>query len=110
MNSRFYGIQDIRSVCLSSQVLQLEDVRGQVVGQDGSRGISGGQRKRVNLGLELVAAPALLLLGELCNSAHHSCKVAPDETSSSTLGLELVPTPALLLLGEPVDTMLNPLL
>jgi ABC-type lipopolysaccharide export system ATPase subunit len=45
------------------QVLQLEDVRRQVVGDSGTRGISGGQRKRVNLGLELVAAPALLLLG-----------------------------------------------
>ena len=53
------------SRCAGAQVLQLEDVRGQVVGDGGARGISGGQRKRVNLGLELVAAPALLLLGAL---------------------------------------------
>ena len=51
------------SRCAGPQVLQLEDVRRQVVGDGGARGISGGQRKRVNLGLELVAAPALLLLG-----------------------------------------------
>ena len=49
----------------SPQVLQLEDVRRQVVGDGGARGISGGQRKRVNLGLELVTTPALLLLGAL---------------------------------------------
>lgn len=46
-----------------AQVLQLEDVRGQLVGDGEARGISGGQRKRVNLGVELVAEPALLLLG-----------------------------------------------
>jgi ABC-type multidrug transport system ATPase subunit len=52
-------------------VLQLEEVRGQVVGAGGARGISGGQRKRVNLGLELVAAPALLLLGGRSTSIAH---------------------------------------
>ena len=57
------GHDTVRPFVQCWQVLQLEDVRRQLVGDGGARGISGGQRKRVNLGLELVAAPALLLLG-----------------------------------------------
>ncbi|PSC68046.1 ABC transporter G family member 28-like [Micractinium conductrix] len=45
-------------------VLQLEDVRDELVGDEESRGISGGQKKRVNVGLELVADPLLLFLDE----------------------------------------------
>ena len=46
------------------QVLQLEDIRNETIGDEDVRGISGGQRKRVNVGLELVADPALLFLDE----------------------------------------------
>ncbi|KAL4449383.1 hypothetical protein ABPG77_007027 [Micractinium sp. CCAP 211/92] len=45
-------------------VLQLEDVRDELVGDEETRGISGGQKKRVNVGLELVADPSLLFLDE----------------------------------------------
>lgn len=34
------------------------------MGDEATRGVSGGQRKRVNIGLELVADPLLLLLDE----------------------------------------------
>ncbi len=44
------------------QTLQLEDVRHELIGNEETRGISGGQRKRVNVGLELVADPSLLFL------------------------------------------------
>ncbi len=50
--------------CCAWQVLQLEDVRNEKIGDEDVRGISGGQRKRVNVGLELVSDPALLFLDE----------------------------------------------
>lgn len=44
--------------------LGLQSVRNSLVGTVENRGISGGQRKRVNVGLELVMEPSLLILDE----------------------------------------------
>ncbi|KAK1357427.1 ABC transporter domain-containing protein [Heracleum sosnowskyi] len=44
--------------------LGLQNVRGSIVGTVEKRGISGGQRKRVNVGLEMVMEPSLLILDE----------------------------------------------
>jgi ABC-type multidrug transport system ATPase subunit len=44
--------------------LELSGVRHQQVGDAERRGISGGERKRVNIGMELVANPSVLLLDE----------------------------------------------
>jgi len=44
--------------------LGLQDVRDSLVGTVEKRGISGGQRKRVNVGLEMVMEPSLLFLDE----------------------------------------------
>ena len=49
---------------LPIQVLLLEGVRHEIVGDADARGVSGGQRKRVNIGIELVTDPALLFLDE----------------------------------------------
>ncbi|KAK6156349.1 hypothetical protein DH2020_010597 [Rehmannia glutinosa] len=46
------------------QSLGLQPVRDSLVGTVEKRGISGGQRKRVNVGLELVMEPSLLFLDE----------------------------------------------
>ena len=42
------------------KVLGLDKVRNCLVGDAEKRGVSGGQRKRVNIGVELVAPPAVL--------------------------------------------------
>jgi ABC-type glutathione transport system ATPase component len=44
--------------------LELEKVKNSVVGNEEHRGISGGERKRVSIGLELIAAPPVLILDE----------------------------------------------
>jgi len=44
--------------------LELEHVKDSLVGNTDVRGISGGQRKRVNIGVELMAQPQLLFLDE----------------------------------------------
>lgn len=46
------------------QLLDLKGVKNTKIGDEESRGISGGQRKRVNIGMELVTDPTLLFLDE----------------------------------------------
>jgi len=45
-------------------LLGLWDIRHCLIGDERARGISGGQRKRVNIGMELVADPTVLFLDE----------------------------------------------
>lgn len=47
-------------------LLGLWDIRHSIIGDERVRGISGGQRKRVNIGMEMVADPTVLFLGEWC--------------------------------------------
>jgi len=44
--------------------LEIDHVRDSVVGDENRRGVSGGQRKRVNIALEMVMKPSLLCLDE----------------------------------------------
>lgn len=44
--------------------LDMGHVMHSIIGDEEERGISGGQRKRVNIGMELVAEPSILFLGE----------------------------------------------
>ena len=44
--------------------LEIAHVRDSIVGDENRRGVSGGQRKRVNIGIEMVMKPSLLCLDE----------------------------------------------
>ena len=44
--------------------LELDGVKHTVVGSVDRRGVSGGQRKRVNIGIELMRRPQILVLDE----------------------------------------------
>jgi ABC-type multidrug transport system ATPase subunit len=46
------------------EALQLDHVSDSIIGDETKRGISGGQRKRVNVGMEMVSDPSLLFLDE----------------------------------------------
>ncbi|CAK0904849.1 unnamed protein product, partial [Prorocentrum cordatum] len=62
-------------------VMQLLQVQGSIVGGVRKRGISGGQRKRVNVGLELASQPTVLFLDEPTSGL--------DSTSSLAVVLSL---------------------
>ena len=51
-------------LCCAVPPVQLRHVAHQVVGNVEKRGISGGQRKRVNIGFELAVKPSLLWMDE----------------------------------------------
>ncbi len=61
---RTYSFKQIKThIAETISFLGLEEVMDNVVGNEEERGISGGQRKRVNIGMELVAEPSVLFLG-----------------------------------------------
>eukprot|EP01083_Nonionella_stella_P291600 992123_1 len=46
------------------KLLKIQGIRHSFIGDDVNRGISGGQQKRVNIGMELVSQPSMLFLDE----------------------------------------------
>jgi ABC-type multidrug transport system ATPase subunit len=60
-----WSVQEIRDhVDTIIQALNLTSVAHSIIGDDVDRGISGGQRKRVNVGIELAGIPLSLFLDE----------------------------------------------
>lgn len=46
------------------ELLGLSHVEDSVIGKEGRRGISGGERKRVSIGVEVITSPEVLFLDE----------------------------------------------
>ena len=57
------------------ELLGLSHVKNTVVGDVNVRGVSGGEKKRVNIGIELVANPRVLFLGKwnVASDVVHEC-------------------------------------
>ncbi|KAI9102428.1 hypothetical protein DFS34DRAFT_390951 [Phlyctochytrium arcticum] len=72
--------------------LNLTGVRHNLIGDETTRGVSGGQRKRVNIGLELAAVPLALFLDEPTSGLDSTAalSVAKIMKSISRLGLTIV--------------------
>lgn len=71
-------------------ILELEKIKDEVVGDERSRGISGGQRKRVNVGIELVTDPKILFLDEPTSGldstkSRRLCKILQNVTRKKNM-------------------------
>ena len=78
------------------QLLGLYEIRHSQIGDERVRGISGGQRKRVNIGMELAADPTVLFLGtkRLCPSRAELALPADLRSWLLVSSLQLLPNPS----------------
>ncbi|KAI9330528.1 hypothetical protein BDR26DRAFT_807373 [Obelidium mucronatum] len=74
------------------KVLNLEHIAHTLIGDELNRGISGGQRKRVNIAMELASAPLALILDEPTSGldSTSALKVSKILRSISRVGLTVV--------------------
>lgn len=98
LDRRITGKEITRIVNNVISVLRLEDVRHSVIGDETNRGISGGQRKRVNVGIELVAQPVILFCDEPTSgldsaSSKEVCEVLQDIAKSGITVVTVIHQP-----------------
>jgi ABC-type multidrug transport system ATPase subunit len=64
-----FNSRNSRRVAAVLEQLGLADVANSRIGSSERRGISGGQRRRLSIGLELLAQPSVLILDEPTSGA-----------------------------------------
>ncbi|KAJ1967357.1 hypothetical protein H4R35_006729 [Dimargaris xerosporica] len=74
------------------ELLRLEGVANTRIGNFTARGVSGGERKRTSIGIELVTDPEFMFLDEATtgldsNSAYHVCEVIKDVARQCNMGV-----------------------
>lgn len=62
------------------ELLGLSHVADGIIGKEGRRGISGGERKRVSIGVELITSPDVLFLGKRAGFRHPATAACSDRT------------------------------
>ncbi|KAJ3256453.1 hypothetical protein HDU77_003139 [Chytriomyces hyalinus] len=74
------------------KALKLSQLADSIIGDEAIRGISGGQRKRVNIGMELAAAPLAIFLDEPTSGldATSALEVTDILSSMAFLGITIV--------------------
>ncbi|KAJ3069573.1 hypothetical protein HDU98_007365 [Podochytrium sp. JEL0797] len=74
------------------ETLKLSHIANSIIGDENARGISGGQRKRVNIGMELAAAPLTIFLDEPTSGLDSTSALDVTDLlhSMSTLGLTII--------------------
>lgn len=76
------------------RILGLEDVRESLIGDETTRGISGGQRKRVNIGIEMAADPCLILLDEPTSGLDSAGSLQVHKTERRGRVQRVIPIPS----------------
>lgn len=75
--------QKLQRVEAVMESLELTPIKDSIIGDEIRRGVSGGQRKRVNVAMELVADPSLLALDEPTSGLDSTTSYALTETLHS---------------------------
>mmetsp|Transcript_59762 Transcript_59762/g.146702 ORF Transcript_59762/g.146702 Transcript_59762/m.146702 type:complete len:251 (-) Transcript_59762:3446-4198(-) len=75
--------QKLQRVAAVMESLELTPIKNSIIGDEIQRGISGGQRKRVNVAMELVADPSLLALDEPTSGLDSTTSYSLTETLHS---------------------------
>jgi ABC-type multidrug transport system ATPase subunit len=91
-------IEIIDIVDKTIRALGLHEIRHSIIGDEKVRGISGGQRKRVNIGMELVKDPSVLFLDEPTSgldaaSSMECCKIMRNIAESGVTVVTVIHQP-----------------